>query len=186
LRHVAQPQFSVSSAPARNFLVTPSAWAYSVLRDSTVWTYVAAGAAGAVPGGILSAVSSRTAAAALTANAPGMAMLLLLPAVLLWLWAIAWWAAAVRRAVRYRRLARAGVLVEARVRQHRLLRGKQGHLAGVVAWLEYDVEGRTYQAKKRTTLPGVAAQARDLGRVNLAVDPQSPTICAFIADGRLG
>lgn len=166
--------------------MSPPVWSYSAMRDSAMWMCLAAGAAGAVPATLLWPVSGRAAVAGNNVSGPVIASLIVLPAALLSLWAIAWWAVALRRVVRLRRLVRTGIPVQARVQQQRLLRGKYRVFAGVALWLEYEVDGRTYRIRMRTTRSGIAAQARDLERVDLAVDPQAPRIAALIADGRLG
>lgn len=162
-------------------------WSYSTLRDGTLWKLLVAGAAGAVPAVLLLPVSWRVAVAARESSGEGRALapLVLLPALLLSLWAALWWAAALRRVVRLRRLVRTGTQVQAHVRQLRLLHGNYGVVVGVVLWLEYEVGGRTYQAKKRTTLRGIAGRARESGLLELVVDPRAPKVAALVVEGAL-
>jgi hypothetical protein len=162
-------------------------WTYSASRDRTMWLLIAAGAAGAVPAVILLPASWYVAGAASRSGVGGALwpVLLFVPTAGLTLWAIVWWALAARRVRRMRRLTHSGVPVEATVEKIKLLRGKNQAMIGAVFWLQYALDGRTYLAKKRTTLAGVAGKARESKRLELAVDPRAPSISALGVEGKL-
>jgi hypothetical protein len=162
-----------------------SDWVYFWQRDLTIWMLVFAGAVGAATAAILIPVGWRAAAAAInTGHEEVFVALFVLPVCFLSLWAFAWWAGAARRALRMRRLLRTGVSVQATVERVEVIRSHEGFL-GVALWLQYEFDGQTYHIKKKTAVRRVAAQAREFGRIELAVDPRSPKYVALVVAGRL-
>jgi hypothetical protein len=161
-------------------------WHYFWLRDLTVLMFIFAGALGAVVAAMwIPMVLSTAAVASGAGQESAFLVLFVLPVCFLVLWAVAWWAAAARRALRMRRLMRTGVSVQATVEKMKVFR-HMGGFVSVALWLQYELDGQTYNIKKETSWRGVAAAARDLGRIELAVDPLVPKYAAFVVNGRLG
>jgi hypothetical protein len=161
-------------------------WHYYWHRDLTVWMLFFAGTLGAIVAAMWMPVVLRTAS---TASAAGQELpfllLFVLPACCMVLWAIAWWLATARRVLRMGRLVRTGVPIQASVEQMQVYR-HEGSITGVALWLQYELDGVTYKIKKKTSWRRVIPPARDLKRIELAVDPESPKSAAFVIDGRLG
>jgi hypothetical protein len=162
-------------------------WVYSWPRDLTVWMLLLVGALAAAVVAILMPAGMRAAGPAFrTGNELIFFAIFVAPMFILAMWALGWWAAAARRVLRLRRLTRMGISTLATVEKFEVLRHPRGGFMGLVLWLQYTVEGQSYSIKKKTMLRGLAARARDLGNIELAVDPQSPKYVAFVVNNRLG
>ena len=162
-----------------------SEWRYSWWRDLTVLMFVFAGSLGAVVAAMLIPVAWNAGPVAIrTGHEMAFFLLYVLPMCFLVLWALGWWTAAAWRARRMRRLMRDGVSVQAVVEQMKEFR-RPGFVS-VALWLQYELDGQTYNIKKETSWHAVVAPARDVGRIELAVDPFAPKYVALIVDGWLG
>lgn len=161
-------------------------WHYEWRRDLTVWMLILPGALGAVVAAIWIPVVWNTAAVAIQVGQEIVfALLFVLPVCFMLLWTFAWWAAAARRVFRIRRLIQTGVPVQANVEKLELSR-HDGSITAVTLWLEYELDGVRFNIKKKTSWRKVIPPARDLQRIELAVDPESPKYVAFVVDDRLG
>lgn len=162
-------------------------WHYSWLRDLTALMYFFVGALTFVVAAMWIPLVWNMAATAFEVGQELVFVgLCVLPVCFMLVWTLAWWFVAVRRALRMRELVRSGVSVLANVEKMKVHRYYEGGITGVDLWLQYELDGKRFNIKKKTAWRRVIPSARDLGRVELAVDPNSPESVAFVVDGRLG
>lgn len=162
-------------------------WNYIWQRDLTFWMLVLPAALGAIVAAMWIPVVWKTAEVASGAGQEVMFLLLfVLPVCFMLLWALAWSVIAARRISRMRRLLRTGESVQAIVEKLEVYRSYHGGITGISLWLQYALDGQTFNIKKSTSWRKVIAPARDLKRIELAIDPESPKSVAFVVDGRLG